>query len=75
MNASGSKSPKSPLKMKSPMFGERKERKRHPSEGASRWVEHTVLWLFVIMTDTLQTHVHVCTFMHASFLAQVFQIN
>ena len=35
MNAASSKSPKSPLKMKSHLFSEKKERKRHPSEGAS----------------------------------------
>ena len=34
MSASGSKSPKSPLKVKN-VFGERRIRKRHPSEGAS----------------------------------------
>lgn len=38
MNTSNSKSPKSPLKMKTSPFGGKKERTRHPSEGASRLV-------------------------------------
>lgn len=53
MSAAGSKSPKSPLKIKPSLFSPKRDRQRHPSEGDSRSVFTHLCYAASMFVSTL----------------------